>query len=266
MNEIVKYNNYLNALKLKSFTTTDLNFLMTICAKMRDKDTEKVSFEFAEIKEIANYKITSTERFVEELKRMNKKLMEVTCELEFDRKILMFVLFPTFEIDLNKNILTVAVNERFKFILNALVRDFTRFELQEFVNLDSKYSKNLYRLLKQYRTTGVLKVTDLEDFKEKMDCPKAYKLKYFYEKVLKVALEELQEKEIFKNLICEPQHARKRGAPVVGYIFTFTPENQVKNIKRDEEKTSSIAAKKANKLENTERKYDYASLEAQLLQ
>ena len=229
MNEIVKYDNYMNELKLKDFTSTDLDFLITLCAKMRDMDTKEVIFDFSEIKEITNYKITSKERFVNELERMNRKLMQVTCRLKTQDRIIMFVLFPTFEINLNNNTLIVAVNEKFKFILNELINGFTRFELAEFIKLDSKYTKNLYRLLKQFRTTGKFVVNDIEDFKEKLDSPKSYKAKDFKRFVLDVAVNELKEKKCFKNLKVEPKTAKKRGSPVIAYSFTFEAEQIKKN-------------------------------------
>lgn len=271
MNEVVKYNNYMNDLKLKDFTSVDLNFLMFICAKMRDMDTKEITFDFSMIKEITGYDCTtSNKRFVDELERMNKKLMEVTCRLKTEDRILMFVLFPTFEINLKNNTLTVSVNERFKFILNALVDNFTRFELAEFINLNSKYSKNLYRYLKQFRSTGVLKITDIEDFKKKMGCPD-YKPKDFMSFVLKPALEEL--KPYFQNLVCEPQKARKRGSPVTGYIFTFEPEKvpakesvQAPDAEARKDQKKQSKKKDTNKFNQFQQNtYDFDELEKQLL-
>lgn len=243
----------MNELKLKGFTSMDLDFLIALCAKMRDRDTQEVIFNFCEIKEIINYKITSKNRFVTELERMNRKLMQVTCRLRTQNRIVMFVLFPTFEIDLNTNTLIVAVNEKFKFILNELVKGFTRFELAEFVELDSKYTKNLYRLLKQFRTTGKLIVDDIEDFKEKLDSPKAYQVKEFKRFVLDVAIKELQEKEVFKNLVCEPIKAKKRGSPVVGYTFTFEPEQVHKIEQKQKTNTNKNDKEEAKKPKTTNR-------------
>lgn len=172
---------------------------------------------------MTNYKKSnSTKLFVEDLKRMNEKLMKITCALKTDTEIIMFVLFPTFAI--NKQTLTVSVNERFRFILNELVKNFTRFDLQEFVTLESKYSKSLYRLLKQYRTTGKYE-TEVNDFRLKMDCPESYNNKHFMQNIINPALKNLQ--GYFQNLQCEPKYAHKRGNPVLGYIFTFTPEKRI---------------------------------------
>lgn len=270
MNEIVKYDNYMNSLKFTGFTTTDFNFLMMLCSKLRDKDTSKIIISFAELRQKTGYTQRPVKQFVSDLERMNDKLMKVTCKLRTKTKIIMFVLFPTFEIDLDKQILTVAVNEEFKFILNELIKNFTRFDLDEFIKLDSKYSKALYRLLKQYKSTGYYEVT-LEDFRAKMDIPKAYVNKHVMDKVIKPSIKELNSQEYFKNLVCKVQYAHKKGRPVTGYIFTFVPEEKVYNgeIEQKEQKSNSRTEK--NRIKNSRfnniksREYDYEVLEKQLL-
>ena len=143
---------------------------MILCNKLRDKNTAEIIISFNELREKTGYTQHSIKQFILDLERMNDKLMRVTCKLRTETEIIMFVLFPTFQINLDKQELTVAVNEKFKFILNELIKNFTRFDLAEFIQLNSRYSKTLYRLLKQYRTTGHYEV-NLEDFKTKMDVP-----------------------------------------------------------------------------------------------
>ena len=263
MNEIVKYDNYMNKLRFTEFNIVDFNFLMVLCNKLRDKDSSIVTISFAEIREKTGYTQTALKRFVSDLKRMNEKLMKITCSLETESKIIMFVLFPTFEIDLDNQLLIVSVNEKFKFILNELVKNFTRFDLAEFIQLDSKYSKTLYRLLKQYRVTGRYEVT-LEDFVSKMDSPKSYSNKQFMQNVINPALKELKEKEYFKNLVCTVQYAPKRGRPVTGYIFTFESEERIHSEK--EKSTPEKKKKSTNKFNNfNQRDYNYDELEKGLL-
>ena len=158
---------------------------------------------------------------------MNDKLMKITCSLETETEIIMFVLFPTFIINISKQVLIISVNEKFKFILNEIVKNFTRFDLREFVRLGSKYSKSLYRLLKQYRNTGYYE-TSLETFREKMDIPKSYTNRDIMSKVINTSLKELQ--NYFKDLKCIVKYANKRGKPVTGYIFTFAPEKKVEQV------------------------------------
>ncbi|MDC7286158.1 replication initiation protein, partial [Bifidobacterium thermophilum] len=55
--------------------------------------------------------------------------------------------------------LEVSVNDRFAFLLTDLTSQFTRFELAEFADLKSKYAKEFYRRAKQYRSSGIWKVS-----------------------------------------------------------------------------------------------------------
>lgn len=221
MNEIVKYDNYMNSLKFTGFTSTDFNFLMLLCSKLRDKDTIEITISFEELRLKTGYTQHPVKQFVSDLKRMNEKLMKITCNLRTEAKIIMFVLFPTFEIDLNNQTLTVCVNEKFKFILNEIIKNFTRFDLTEFVKLESKYSKSLYRLLKQFKSTGKLDIK-LNDFRNKMDIPISYTNRDVMSKVINPSIKELQ--NYFTDLQCTVKYAHKRGKPVEGYIFSFKPE------------------------------------------
>lgn len=221
MNEIVKYDNYMNSLRFTGFTVTDFNFLMLLCSKMRDKDITEITIPFDELKLKTGYTRTSIQKFRADLERMNDKLMKVTCKLKTETRTLMFVLFTTFDINIENQTLTVCVNGKFKFILNELIKNFTRFDLSEFIKLESKYSKSLYRLLKQFKSTGKLEIS-LNDFRGKMNIPSTYTNRDVMSKVVNPTLAELQ--NYFNDLQCTVKYENKRGKPVSGYIFTFTPE------------------------------------------
>lgn len=248
MNEIVKYKNEINALKFKGFTKTDMNFFMTLCAKVKDQGENEISFSFDYLKQLTNYSSTDVNDFISDLERMNAKLAKITGRFEIEDKIVMFVLFPTFEIDKKKQILTVAVNPKFSYLLNDVIAPFTRFDLREFVQLESKYSKNLYRLLKQWKSTGKMIINDIDDFREKMDVPKAYNNGTFVRDVINPSIEELQ--KVFNNLKCEPVYAQKRGKPLVGFIFSFQPEEQSQN------KDISLGTTNKSTLTNSAKKYN----------
>lgn len=274
MNEIVKFDNYMNKISFKRFKAVEFDLLMTLCGKLRDKDTNIITFSFSELKKLSGDTKHSNKDYINSLKSMNRKLMEIICEIEMDGKIIMFVLFPTFEIDSINQTLTVCVNERFKFILNEITKNFTRFDLKEFIKLESKYSKTLYRLLKQYKTTGRYEV-GIDDFKEKMDSPKTYTNKQFMQNIVNPALEELKSKNCFQNLVCTVKYAQKRGKPVVGYLFTFELEKPVQqyiDIQQGSKKQSKPKEKRksTNKFCNFKQhnysKEDMEKIERALLQ
>lgn len=274
MNEIVKYENYMNSLRFRGFTAVDFNFLMMLCSKMRDKHTNTLEFTFSDLKHITGYPTkNSSKRFVRDILRMNDKLMSMKCILKKDDEIFQFVLFPTFSLNEKKETLTVSVNEKFMFILNDITKNFTKFELEQFLKIESKHSKNLYRLLKQYRITGILEIS-LNDFREKMDCPESYSNKYVMDKIIKPAVHELTEKHCFEDLTCTPKYAARRGRPVIGYTFEFVPDKRkIDKINNDtqEDKRSgnkSMQTKKTTISRGSERNYSqefYQQLEMELL-
>ena len=243
MSEIVKYGNQLNVLKFKGFQKTDMNLLMSLCAKMKDRSTEKVILKFSEIKEIANYSGTD-KKFAEDLDQMTDRLMLVNCKIITNGKIDKFVLFPRCHIDLDTRTVTISVDPEFAFLLNEL-EQYTIFELEEFISLNSKYSKNLYRLLKQWRTVGKYIFNDLEEFRKLMDIPTAYTNKYMMNECVSVAIEEISKLDkSFIGFKCEPVYAKKRGKPLEKLIFTWKAE---KNLFVNENDTSDTPKRKSKK-------------------
>lgn len=268
MHEIVKYDNYMNSLNFKNFTAMDLNMLMGICSKIRDNDEEYINFTFDEIRELTGYAGHTAKQLIADIERMNDKLIKVTCKLRTETKITTFVLFPFYEIDPYSQILTIQINEKFRFILDGIANNFTRFELAEFVSLNSKYAKNLYRLLKQFRTQGWYHAL-VDELRLKMDCPSTYSNKYFMDEIIKPSVKTLQ--FCFKGLSVEVERARKRGSPVIGYKFTFVPEKASDQIDEQmsitdfPETLPDKPKKKSGSSAFQSRKYDYDELEKQLL-
>ena len=273
---IVKYDNYLNQLALSSFTAVELDLLMTICSKMKNQELNIVSLSFDEIRELSEYSRSSNEELIKSLKETNIKLSKIACTLENESDVIQFVLFTTFWIQKKEKALIIQVNPDFRFVLNALDKNFTRFELSEFTGLNGRYPKQLYRLLKQFRSTGVFRIS-LQDLREKMDIPETYDIRDIREKVLKPAIKDIS--PYFEDLKFEAKKEKRRGNPVTGYEFTFKKET-VKNIKDDvagssKENIKKTSNKKGNKdsgkkkgnFYNFEQRndYDYKELERQLL-
>ena len=220
---VVRYGNYLNSLEFKGFTASDFDFLMFLCAVMKDKDEDITTISISKIKKVVKYdKHVTTEDFSKLLESMNDKLMRIRAKVKNGSRTIQFVLFPTFITDTKTGYLTVRVNTDFKYLLSELTKNFTRFELKEFIELNSKYAKTLYRLLKQFKATGEYFVK-VEELKGLLDCPESCNdNRYFAIKILVPAVKELEKH--FKNLKYETVKAPKRGQPIIGYRFTFTPE------------------------------------------
>lgn len=122
-------------------------------------------------------------------------------------------------------------------------------------------------MLKQYRSTGHYEV-NIEEFKKIMDYPETYTSKYIMDKIIKPSVDELDNKSYFQKLQCESKYAHKRGKPVIGYIFTFTPENT--GSREDYSQKERTVPEKNKKCKNgyinfSQRTYDYEELEKDLL-
>lgn len=269
MNEVVKYENRVNTLPLSGFSAVELNLFMMLCAKTKDKGQDLIKLEYGELKTKLGLERQTDKYFHNELYKMAGKLSKINCSFMNENKFVAFNLFSTFTGDLDTRTLTVRVNIDFQFLLNELAKNFTSFELREFVQLESKYSKNLYRLLKQYRRTGTYKV-EAEKFRELMDCPKSYPNREFMRVCVNVAIKELSN-GYFKDLKVEPIRAKKRGAPIVAYTFTFRkskdiPGQQGMDITDQEPAATKLKSKGKNKFNNfPQREYDWEDLEGQLL-
>ena len=260
--EIVKYHNDLNKIKLPNFTEQEQNLLFGILTKVKEKKAgEMISLYPQDLKssidknltkkELADIILVLRQKFFKAdftiLLEKGEFIGNATINL-FQEMIIWCVKdSPHNGYDLSKNFshIDLKLNPRFEYILNDLLRNFTRFELAEFVNLNSKYTKSLYRLLKQYRTMGKMRM-QWDEFMRIMDIPQNKQIGEIDRDILKPALKELtkernlfdQKRTPFKNLAYEKikeKGTRGRGGKVIGIEFSFKPET-LKNTELTDER------------------------------
>lgn len=223
-NEIVKYHHELNTVPLRKFSAVEMNLFFSIVSRMRDKGAKRVRFSFEELKELSNYKPTANARFVKDLEKTYDKLMD----LRFGRTSKdglcseRFVLFGYFKINgkADEPYVDIQIFDEAVPLLNNL-EQWVRYSLQQFSELQSSYSKTMFRLLKQWRTVGKV-YYEKEDLHELLDIPKSYNQGTIAQRVFTPIKQELT--PIFRGLTITKKHAKRRGNPVVGYTFTFKPE------------------------------------------
>jgi len=230
-NEVVKYQNDLNTATMRTWTEKEMNILFSVVAKIRETSNYETLFTFDQLKSLASFKKNLTKKeFVDDLISVSKKLGSLNYLERTDdgMSATLFVLFQTFKIDGHNETLNVMVHPQFEYVFNKIGMEFTQFELDEFIRIQSTYAKSTYRLLKQYRMTGWWKVT-LEDFKLLLDVPKSYRVSDIDKRILKPILEQLggsEDDAIFKNLkVTKNKKAgRGRGGVLTGYTFSFEKE------------------------------------------
>ena len=223
-NEIVKYSNQFNAQALRKFTALDLDLLMAIAARVRDKEIDEVTFTFEELRQLAHVKKNLTDKeLAARIVEVNDRLLACRFKFQDDSRTVQFALFTKFVTDPQEATLAVGVNEEFAFLLNDLTSQFTRFELAEFTALKSSYAKETYRRLKQYRQTGVWKVS-IEEFRRLLDVPESYQTCDLNKRVLKPIQDELGP---LLNLVVHKKFRKGAGRgrrSLAGFEFEFDPE------------------------------------------
>lgn len=230
MKEIVTYSNDLNKkLIFKDFSPLELNVFMSLCARAKGQGIQSICFTFTELKKMADCTYLTNKELEEKLIVMNEKLSKLTWDIRIGNESVMFVLFTTFRINEDENTLRISVNSDFAYLINNFSREFTRFELEEFTSLQSKYAKHLYRLLMQYKQTGKFFITAL-DLRERMDCPIKYSNTVFNAKCVKVAVEEINKRCPTMDLEYEPVYGDTKGNPLLSFNFTFVPTEKRENL------------------------------------
>ena len=227
-NELVKFQPELNTIPLRKFTPTEMNLFFSIVSRMRNKGAQTVRFTFDQLKDLSNYKPTANNRFIDDIERTYDHLMDLRfghrSKSGLDRE--RFTMFITFEIKGSAEVPYVDIQVHPKAIplLNDLAQ-WVRFNLPEFNNLTSSYAKTMFRLIKQYRTTGYVYFSKA-DFNELLDIPKSYKEFHINQRVLTPIKEELT--PLFHGLTVRKKYGKGRGKPVIGYAFAWKPGNKDK--------------------------------------
>lgn len=270
MNEIVKYHNDFNKIQLPSFNEIEQNLLCFLLTKIKEKQKNEMITLYP--KDLIGFseKNLSNREVTEILNSFENKFFKAdfTIILKDEVRNLIgkmrvnlfnyFVIWKKWRDKYNMELgildaweefthIEIQVNEHFEYLVNQLTANFTAFELTEFIALSGKYTKTLYRLLKQYRTTGKV-YFKWEEFCRIMDIPENYRQSEVDKEILKPAIKELskernifdQKRTPFKNLAYEKEKqkgTRGRGGKVSGIIFTFTPESiLMQKLEKESEK------------------------------
>ena len=240
--EVVKYHNDFNKVGLGAFNELEQNLLFGILVECRNK--QDIEFELS-ADDLARFVKVRRNVTNDELFKMAFNLSKNFLKLDFrvvkrDGNRICRGFFNLFETLLvcsiecdNYEILekiVIKVNPDFAYLINQLAEHFTQFELEEFIFLKGRYTKTLYRYLKQFRTTGVWRVT-WDNFKMLLDIPKSYPVCMIDSRILEPCVKQLQEplnlferaRTPFKNLKYKKikGKGRGRGGNITHIEFTF---------------------------------------------
>ncbi|HDJ5786391.1 TPA: RepB family plasmid replication initiator protein [Staphylococcus aureus] len=242
--ETIVYKNDLNLVPLRNFTPVEIDLFFVMCNKLKEQGTRKILIDFKELKHLSNYYTRSLDRFTQDLTAVYDKMLNLTYSRKSEHSFEKFVLFTSYKVNTHEQYLELAINPDLMYILNSITGEFTKFEIAELSKLKSSYSKNMFRLLKQYKHTGFLKL-DIDDFKERLDIPTSYKMNDINKRVIKPIENELS--PLFHDFKIDKIKAKKSRK--IGAIeFSFTPELKgQKAYQRQKGKRSSQFVKSREK-------------------
>lgn len=213
--DVVKYHNDMNKVNLGVFSTKELDLFFSICFKLKEQGTNEIKISFDDIKFLIG-EVKNPKRVKLHVDNLNKKLAQLNYQFEISPNVFeRFVLFTNFTSNYNDNSLTIKVNDKFGYLLNNLIGNFTKFELEQFVNLKSSYSKNMFKLLKQWESKKE-RTFKIDEFRELLAIPPKYRMSIIDIKVLTPIMEELP--QYFFNLKLEKI---KTGRSITNLKFSW---------------------------------------------
>lgn len=171
---------------------------MSVLSAIRPKKSNdgifySAEFTFSELRELVN----SPNMHASRIKEVFDDLLNTQVEIFDEDRYIKANLFSHYELT-SKNEAKIILSREMSSKLITKRQEYTIIELDEYLELPSVYSKELYRLLRQFRHTGLLLIKK-DDFRNLLKPPKSYNEYDFIRKVVNPAIE--ANKIYFNNLI-----------------------------------------------------------------
>lgn len=238
MSDLIKYHNDMNKVSFNGFNEKELNLFFSLCFKAKNIGTNEVSLSFSELRKLSRGDINLS-RFLKTLKTTYDKLITLPFHYKNEKGFGAFILFNKYFVNEIDKTVTIKLSEDFEYILNNLIGNFTKFDLIEFVSLKSSYSKNIFKILKQWESKKE-KTFLIEEFREVLNIPIKYRISEIDKFVLKPIIIELP--QYFNNLKVEKI---KTGRKVTHLKFSWM------NKKVELKKIEDIEILVSSKLKDT---------------
>ena len=249
---LLKYHNDLNQITLKGLNARESNVFFAICAIMKDHGLNELTLTFNDLKRISNITVYDESELISIIKETYQKLIRVAAYYETDTTFGGFILFDKFEGNIITKQITISVNPKFAYMINELTQNFTVMQLKEYTELQSKYTKNLYRQLQQFKKTGIY-VVEVEYLRHILDIPDSYDMRKITQKIITPAIKSLS--TIFKDLKVE-KIREGRFIKQLRFVFkpfkiqdTF-PDTQLSGVSLSGTEIKNKAVKKKSKLKS----------------
>ncbi|WP_417935239.1 replication initiation protein [Helicobacter pylori] len=243
----ITYHNNANKVNLGKLSEREANLLFAIFQRLKDQGNTLIRFEPQDLRRMLGIKI-SYDNLTRTARSMWNKIK--TADFWEVRDIIVngrecvseknYMLFQVCEIVSDKETreflyMDIQLNTGYNYLLNNLGMggQYTSFKLLEFQRVRGKYAKTLYRLLKQYKSTGILSV-EWSQFRDLLDIPKDYEMRNIDQKVLTPAIKELHKIYPFEHLSYKKERRShdKRKVTHIDFYFEQLPKGENKKQKQ----------------------------------
>lgn len=214
---------------VKNYSAVRSDIMMFIVANALQNEQKQIVFSSKQLKNFIGYRQSaSMASFRDAIHDIFRDMSTMGYETEEIDKVGHYhtVFRPFFsktDIDNSTNTVTVQLSERAAQIFNDFSRStqFNRFSLLQYFQVNSKYSKNLFRLLKERRVFGHRSFSE-EELRNKLSIPKSYKQADINRRIINRAFIDLM--PYFRDFSYEVINSR--SSDPTRYSFTWVKEKR----------------------------------------
>ncbi|QWU80886.1 replication initiation protein (rep_3 family) (plasmid) [Campylobacter novaezeelandiae] len=226
------YHNDLNCFTFKNFKSVDYNLFFTICyyASKNIKSTKNIipiSLSFEQLRDFLPQE-KNKKRFYENVvafavKLNNLKTSNYFLDNEGYRIYSVSSFFDEITVNEKEENIIFKIKEKWLNLIVNVVKEYTIVDLKTFCKISNKYTKNLYRYLSQWQSTGEF-IIPFEKFNILLDIPASYDIEKIEKRIIFPSIKLFKDNNYFKNLeyIKEKDKTKQgRGGQVTTFTFTY---------------------------------------------
>lgn len=220
--DIVKYRNEFNLTNLNKLDKIEQDILFTMCSRITKNKTLEAEMTFAELQKKAflSERKYSLDKSYQKLSSLGDKIVKIIFTVSNENGFIKMPMFSLFSADGDKENISVRLNSEFAHYLFDIPEKigFSKFELEQFIFLKSKYAKTLFRfLLQNYKGKWIV---GFNDFKAIMDFPKSYGNGRVLDYTKKL-FPEIESTGYFSDIEIDVTTFNKQGRPIKDIIFSY---------------------------------------------
>ena len=217
-NLVVKSNELIQKASYE-LSAQEQKILLYIISKLKPNDTDFniVELKMKEFCDVCGITFKSGANY-NEIEKSLKELKNKNCELKTKKEVLLFHWLGTVKIDKVNNKIYVAFDTMLKPYLLQLYSNFTAYQLENILIMDSKYSIRIYELLLSVKAIGYYKTT-VSDLKKMLGCENKYsRFNNFRQKVLSISIKEINE---YTDINVNTEYEKNESGETEDIIFNI---------------------------------------------